>query len=259
MGFYLNFVGVGNFPCITKREIKTMPKTKGYVLYEGPSAINGESIAAILTLESTNKKTGNMAQLWILAKDIPPHIAQKTGDDDAVCGDCPIKKECYVITFQGPLSVWNAYKRGTYENIADTFQPGKFIDTSLMFLMDLIIRFGAYGDPAALPKWLIKTISKNCKDFTGYTHQWNKRKFNYLKNYFMASVETKKFAEKALKKGFRYFRIKPPSAINFKKEIDCPSNIGIQCIDCKLCNGSKQAKNITIEAHGARARGIAYV
>ena len=34
-----------------------MPKTKGYVLYEGPSAINGESIAAILTLESTNKKT----------------------------------------------------------------------------------------------------------------------------------------------------------------------------------------------------------
>ena len=259
MGFYLNFVGVGNFPCITKREIKTMPKTKGYVLYEGPSAINGESIAAILTLESTNKKTGNMAQLWILAKDIPPHIAQKTGDDDAVCGDCPIKKECYVITFQGPLSVWNAYKRGTYENIADTFQPGKFIDTSLMFLMDLIIRFGAYGDPAALPKWLIKTISKNCKDFTGYTHQWNKRKFNYLKNYFMASVETKKLAEKALKKGFRYFRIKPENAINFENEITCPSDIGIQCIDCKLCNGSKQAKNITIEAHGARALGIAYV
>ena len=44
----------------------------------------------------------------------------------------------------------------------------------------------------------------------------------------------------------------------FKNEIDCPSNIGIQCIDCKLCNGSKQAKNITIEAHGARAGGIAY-
>ena len=71
--------------------------------------------------------------------------------------------------------------------------------------MELIIRFGAYGDPAALPEWLITSIADNCKDFTGYTHQWNKRKFNYLKNYFMASVETKKLAEKALKKGFRYF------------------------------------------------------
>ena len=241
-----------------------MPKTKGYVLYEGPSAINGENIAAILTLNSTNKKTGNMAQLWILHKDIPPHIAQKTGDDDAVCGDCPIKKECYVLTFQGPLSVWNAYKRGSYVKLNPALTVSNMLDETqkmvdfMSLLKNLIIRFGAYGDPAALPKWLIKTIAKNCKDFTGYTHQWNKRKFNFLKKYFMASVETKKLAEKALKKGFRYFRIKPPGAINFKNEITCPSDIGIQCIDCKLCNGAKQAKNITIEAHGARAAGIAY-
>ena len=241
-----------------------MPKTKGYVLYEGPSAINGENIAAILTLNSTNKKTGNMAQLWILHKDIPPHIAQKTGDDDAVCGDCPIKKECYVLTFQGPLSVWNAYKRGSYVKLNPALTVSNMLDETqkmvdfMSLLKNLIIRFGAYGDPAALPKWLIKTIAKNCKDFTGYTHQWNKRKFNFLKKYFMASVETKKLAEKALKKGFRYFRIKPAGAINFEKEITCPSDIGIQCIDCKLCNGSKQAKNITIEAHGARAAGIAY-
>ena len=229
-----------------------MSRVKGYVLYEGPSAINGESIVAILTLGSTNKKTGNMAQLWILAKDTAPHIAQKTGEDSAVCGDCPIKKECYVLTFQGPLSVWNAYKRGSYMDLT------RFKKIPALLIRRLIIRFGAYGDPAALPKWLIKNIAENCKDFTGYTHQWNKRKFNFLKNYFMASVETKKLAEKALKKGFRYFRIKQAGADNFENEIDCPSDNGIQCIDCKLCNGSKQAKNITIEAHGARAGGIAY-
>jgi len=241
-----------------------MSKVKGYVLYEGPSAINGENIAAILTLNSSNVKTGNMAQLWILAKDTAPHIAQKTGEDSAVCGDCPIKKECYVLTFQGPLSVWNAYKRGSYMRIsANTpiFDRHIFIE----LVSTLIIRFGAYGDPAALPKWLIKSIAENCKDFTGYTHQWNKRKFNFLKNYFMASVETKKLAEKAIKKGFRYFRIKQSRADNFENEIDCPSDNGVQCIDCKLCNGSKQAANITIEAHGAsaaqlhrRAGGIAY-
>ncbi len=82
-----------------------MSKVKGYVLYEGPSAINGENIAAILTLGSTNKKTGNMAQLWILAKDTAPHIAQKTGADSAICGDCPIKKECYVLTFRPVISL----------------------------------------------------------------------------------------------------------------------------------------------------------
>ncbi len=239
-----------------------MSKVKGYVLYEGPSAINGENIAAILTLNSTNKKTGKMAQLWILAKDTAPHIAQKTGEDSAVCGDCPIKKECYVLTFQGPLSVWNAYKRGSYSGASLKQNVKNFIPTVSTFLPrdinNLIIRFGAYGDPAALPKWLIKSIAENCKDFTGYTHQWNKRKFNFLKNYFMASVETKKLAEKALKKGFRYFRIKKPGADNFKNEIECPSDNGVQCIDCKLCNGAKQAKNITIAAHGARAGGIAY-
>ena len=231
-----------------------MSKVKGYVLYEGPSAINGEPIVAILTLNSSNVKTGNMAQLWILAKDTAPHIAQKTGEDSAVCGDCPIKKECYVLTFQGPLSVWNAYKRESYENISYMLENDREWNAELiMILSQLIIRFGAYGDPAALPKWLIELIARVCKDFTGYTHQWNKRKFNFLKNYFMASVETKKLAEKAIKKGFRYFRIKQAGADNFENEIDCPSDNGVQCIDCKLCNGSKQAANITIEAHGASA------
>lgn len=233
-----------------------MSKTKGYVLYEGPSAINGAPIVAILTLNSANAKTGNMAQLWIMAKDTAPHIAKKEGKDDAVCGDCPIKKECYVLTFQGPLSVWNAYKRGSYEYPVDSTGSVYLWDS---ILSDLIIRFGAYGDPAALPKYLIKDIADNCKDFTGYTHQWDKRKFNFLKNYFMASVENSKLAAQAAQKGFRYFRIKQSGADNFENEITCPSDSGIQCIDCKLCNGSKQAKNITIEAHGARAGGIAYV
>tara|TARA_R110000803_G_scaffold33773_3_gene73946 strand:+ start:1022 stop:1726 length:705 start_codon:yes stop_codon:yes gene_type:complete len=233
-----------------------MAKPKGYILYEGPSAINGDPIVAILTLNSTNVKTGNMAQLWILAKDTAPHIAKKEGKDDAVCGDCPIKKECYVLTFQGPLSVWNAYKRGSYETLG----------TNYLDLSALIIRFGAYGDPAALPRWLIKSIADSCKDFTGYTHQWNKPKFNFLKNYFMASVESYDLKDKAKKLGFRTFRIIPKIEFRnstrmekYYKEVTCPAeNKGKQCIDCMLCNGSKQAADITIEAHGARSGGLTY-
>ena len=236
-----------------------MAKPKGYILYEGPSAINGDPIVAILTLNSTNVKTGNMAQLWILAKDTAPHIAKKEGKDDAVCGDCPIKKECYVLTFQGPLSVWNAYRRGTYENISYMLENDREWQAEIiMILSQLIIRFGAYGDPAALPKWLIELIARICKDFTGYTHQWNKPEFAFLKNYFMASVESVGLAIHAASLGFRTFRIKSKDMLLGDTEIICPSDSGIQCIDCKLCNGGKQAANIVIDAHGARSGGLTY-
>ena len=222
-------------------------KTKGYVVYEGPSAINGKPIVAILTLKSNNVKTGNMAQLWIMARDTAPHIAKKEGNDDAVCGDCPIKKECYVLTFQGPLSVWNAYKRGSYKD----YQFGK--DS----IVNLSIRFGAYGDPAALPQWLIKNIADNCKDFTGYTHQWDKPGFNFLNNYFMASVESVSQHIYAQSLGFRTFRIKSQSMPIGDSEIECPADSkGLQCIDCMLCNGSKEATNIVINGHGAHAGSL---
>ena len=222
-------------------------KTKGYVVYEGPSAINGKPIVAILTLKSNNVKTGNMAQLWIMARDTAPHIAKKEGKDDAVCGDCPIKKECYVLTFQGPLSVWNAYQRGSYKD----YQFGK--DS----IVNLSIRFGAYGDPAALPQWLIKNIADNCKDFTGYTHQWDKPGFNFLNNYFMASVESVSQHIYAQSLGFRTFRIKSQSMPIGDSEIECPADSkGLQCIDCMLCNGSKEATNIVINGHGAHAGSL---
>tara|TARA_R110002096_G_scaffold41913_1_gene113045 strand:+ start:97 stop:804 length:708 start_codon:yes stop_codon:yes gene_type:complete len=233
-------------------------KTKGYVVYEGPSAINGKPIVVILTLKSNNVKTGNMAQLWIMARDTAPHIAKKEGNDDAVCGDCPIKKECYVLTFQGPLSVWNAYKRGSYLNFSDMFDKNnKFINGAFWPMKGLSIRFGAYGDPAALPKWLIKELSNQSKDFTGYTHQWDKPQFKFLSNYFMASVENIALKDKASKLGFRTFRIKSQNMPIGDTEIECPADSkGIQCIDCMLCNGSKQATNIVINGHGAHAGSL---
>ena len=231
-------------------------KEKGYVVYEGPSAINGKPIVAILTLKSNNVKTGNMAQLWIMARDTAPHIAKKEGNDDAVCGDCPIKKECYVLTFQGPLSVWNAYQRGTYENLWEMPNALEYA-LRIDLLKFLSIRFGAYGDPAALPEWLIKSIASNCKDFTGYTHQWDKPKFNFLNNYFMASIESIALKNKASKLGFRTFRIKSQNTPVNNSEIECPADSkGIQCIDCMLCNGSKEATNIVINGHGAHAGSL---
>ena len=238
-----------------------MSKNKGYVLYQGPSRIDKKPIVAILTIESSNKKTGNMAQLWIMRDDIPPHIAKQTGADYSVCGDCTIKDQCYVLTFQGPLSVWNAYKNGSYNFLdlekckGSPLLPGY----SNKWFSELSIRFGAYGDPAALPIWFIKMLTYHAKDFTGYTHQW--KRFKSMRHFFMASVETNAATLQALNSGFRTFRIKHSGTPNgqWANEVACPADNGIQCIDCMLCNGGKkQAKNISIEAHGARAGGIQY-
>ena len=231
-------------------------KEKGYVLYKGPSRIDGETIVAILTLQSTNIKTGNMAQLWIMREDTPPHIAKKQGKDVSVCGDCPIKNECYVVLFQGPLSVYNAYKRGTYKNNVRFTPIYKSFDKNYVDLSSLSIRFGAYGDPAAIPSWYIQKIAENCKDFTGYTHSW--QRVPGLSKYFMASVESLALKDKAKNLGFRTFRVIPKSGGELsKKEIVCPAeNKGKQCLDCMLCNGAKQAADITITAHGAKAGGF---
>ena len=224
-----------------------MTKPKGYVIYDGPSRLDEKPIIAILTLESKNVKTGNMAQLWIMARDKMPHIAKKNGNDSSVCGNCPIKEGCYVDLSKAPLSVWNSFHRGIYPAI----QWGK-TDLSQYF-----IRYGAYGDGAALPLWIISALARNARDFTGYTHQW--KRFKSMNKFFMASVESEKLAIQAQSRGFRTFRVRQPGAELLPGEIECPSGAGVQCIDCRLCNGSKQARNISIEAHGARKGAIAYV
>lgn len=60
----------------------------GYVLYDGPSELDGQPIIAIATLHSGNVKTADMIQTWILLKYMSPQEALDTGADFAICGDC---------------------------------------------------------------------------------------------------------------------------------------------------------------------------
>ena len=106
-----------------------MTKPNGYILFEGPSAIDGKPIVVIATgfaNKSANGKTGDMIQTWIIREDIKPNDAVKSGDDESICGQCihrPALKaaiqakgekhiRCYVKVWQAPLVVWKAYKRG---------------------------------------------------------------------------------------------------------------------------------------------------
>ena len=221
----------------------------GYVVYEGASMINGAPIVGIVTLESNNIKTGNMASLWILHAEIEPNQAIKSGDDSAVCGDCPLRHysggACYVITHQAPLSVFRAWKRGNYPKV-DSYEVFE----------GLKMRFGAYGDPLALPTDILVGLKSVVKNNTSYTHQWENVSDDSVKDLTMASVETVEQAKTAHGKGWRTFRVIKNENELMDNEIMCPNYThGVKCIDCNLCKGaSTKAKNIAIIVHGAKSK-----
>ena len=216
----------------------------GLPVYIGPSAYDPSVIIrAVLVTDSDNSKTGNMAQLFILHDSIAPHTAQRSGDDAAVCGSCPLRPSlsggCYVLTFQGPLSTWKATAN----------HPVASAGVVAKALQGKTLRLGAYGDPAALPFHVIQYLVRLVKGrATGYTHGWKSRPD--LRPYCMASVETTAQAFDAVSQGWRTFRVTTESAPNLPNEIHCPSD-KVECASCLLCKGANsKARSITIPAHG---------
>lgn len=225
------------------------PKAKGYVLYEGASAINGKPIVAVATMDTTNIKTGNMVQVWILSNEgLKPTEATKQGLDASVCGGCKHRQgtggACYVNLGQAPRAVYEGYQRGIYSTDLEQFYSA---------IGHRMVRLGAYGDPAALPESLVSTIATNAKGITGYTHQWRSKRFQWALDYCQASVDS--MAEvrilKAIKPSAGYFRVTSGDTM-LDTEVQCPSDtLGIQCIECGMCNGKGDA--IVIGVHGSLA------
>lgn len=138
---------------------------------------------------------------------------------------------CYVTTFQGPLSVWNAYKRGRY-----TEDPSNLAAA----IAAHGVRWGAYGDPAALPIEVIKRHTPTSMRWTGYTHQWRRPEVQALRAYMMASVESQEAAREAAAAGWRHFRVSRGDDV-LPGEIPCPASDEAgnrtSCQSCGLCNG----------------------
>jgi hypothetical protein len=66
-----------------------MAKAESFIIYRGPSLIDGEPIVAIAQVSSRNAKTGSMVQTFIMRADMDPITANRTGADHAICGTCP--------------------------------------------------------------------------------------------------------------------------------------------------------------------------
>ena len=221
---------------------------KGFILYEGPSKFDKKPIVSIVTFSSTNEKTGNMAQLWILPMDEAPHEAVKSGNDQSVCGGCQHRHSlggaCYVLPFQGPLSVWRSYKRGLYP---------KSNPKALLKLMGKELRLGAYGDPAMLPEDHLRAVKSVARGTTGYSHQWKNKRLKHAMKYCQGSVDSLEEAKqfKEMYPNGHYFRVTSDISDIQEDEIQCLADTkGITCQQCMLCDGTK--KNIVIEVHGSK-------
>lgn len=232
--------------------------SNGVILYQGPSNINGKEIVAIavgLSSNSKNRKTGGMVQVHILGTDVEPHLAIKNGTDDTICGECVHRgdpttgrgRSCYVQVGQGPLMVYRAWKRGSYTPIKD-----------YSIFSGRQVRFGAYGDPAAVPASVWEAIVSQTKSITGYTHQWKKCDPVYS-NWLMASADSVEEAAQAQALGYRTFRVSLLSDGKLAGEAMCPASkeagYKLKCFECLACNGNITGRkgNIVINVHGSAA------
>jgi hypothetical protein len=232
-------------------------KPKGLILWSGKSLLDGNRIMVIATGikdKTQNEKTGKMIQTYILRRDIAPMLAKRLGDDDSICGDCKHRENstCYVNLCHGPMAVYEAYHDDSYTRYIPEYHN--------QFLSDQYIRFGSYGDPAAVPVSVWENLANIALGYTGYTHQW-KNCDQKLKNYCMASVDSivgyMKEYNQAQSLGWRTFRIRESLENELmENEFVCPASkeagVLTTCQKCNLCNGLQRAnaKNPVITLHG---------
>ena len=222
----------------------------GFLFYRGASPIDGAPLIGIATLNSDNRKTGDMVQTWTLREDISPTMARSIGEDRSFCGDCSVRDACYVNWGQAPASIFRAYHRGGYIDLRRKPAVMRRIVSGRM------VRMGAAGDPAMIPlqHWL--RVLHGADGWTGYSHQWRHPWAQPMRELCMASVETETDRYIAQALGWRTYRIRHKGAALATNEIACPSDTqGRKCIACMACDGALKpsAASVAIVIHGSKA------
>lgn len=243
-----------------------MPQPSGFVIYRGPSLLDGAPIVAIAVTASGNRKTGDMVQTYILCADVAPIEAARFGADASVCGDCKHRPAlggaCYVNLGHGPRSVHAAYKRGRY--------PDATGETLAELGRGRMVRLGTYGDPMAVPAHVWQTLTLHAAGHTGYSHQWQNPRipaaqWRAVMDLCMASTDSETECVQARDAGLRYFRIAELGAVPGPREFTCPASAEagkrLTCAQCGACNGTRSAADRraspVIIVHGAKASRFA--
>ena len=228
----------------------------GWILHQTHARVT------VATHPTTNSKTGDMIQVWILGTQDTPLTLSRQGRDSVVCGQCPkrhsLQGDCYVNIWQAPQAVYHAWRNGVYGTLRTFQADGRH--------KRVPIRWGAYGDPAFIPYVLLARLSDQSIGWTGYTHQWQQPHALRYARYLMASCDTPEQAELAQSQGWRTFRTRYAGS-PLTGEITCPASLEAghktDCSRCQLCDGNSSVstfvdprKSITILAHGARSQHL---
>lgn len=240
----------------------------GFVFYRGPSALDGKPIVGVCLFgQSTNKKTGPMAQTYIIREDVHPVDAVNTGEDSSICGNCThrkiardyinkrgkkmhgVKRTCYVNLGHGPTAVFSGLKRGIYPDASPEL---------LARIRGRMLRLGTYGDPSAIPQTAWEPLlNSGIKGHTGYTHQWHNSLGSVWIGRLMASVDNATERLNAWKQGWRTFSVLNTDETNKDAQSAvCPSSAEyiaktgkkVQCEQCGLCDGG--TASVAILGHG---------
>jgi hypothetical protein len=236
------------------------------LIWSGPSRIDGAPLAVIAIVRSTNSKTANMVQTYIIRADIDPITAVKMGLDASICGGCIHRgdgtgfgRTCYVNLGQGPRAVFDGLARGIYDDISS--DP----DAIAALGFGRMVRLGTYGDPTAVPIHVWRALLTHAEGHTGYTHQWRSARIaGDYRGLLMASCDNADDREKARGMGWGTFTVIPRQSFTIGAQTFemtpvgrlCPASKEAgnvtNCADCRKCNGSATA-DIYIPAHGATA------
>lgn len=250
-----------------------MKKPLGLVLWEGQSSFSPlHRVAVVLTglrSKSKNAKTGKMLQVWILPVDGSPLASLRNGTDEAVCGDCKLRPiisktvkgsaRCYVDVSRAPSGVARAYHAGSYTPATP--------ELLTRYVAGSHIRFGAWGDPAAVPAHVWQTLSDlPGVRWTGYSHgalRFGLDGISDLRSLVMFSADDATSALTAQASGWRTFRVRQASEPLLPGEIACPASAEggnkVQCDQCLLCDGSnrldiRKLPNVAIIDHGPTSK-----
>ena len=227
-----------------------MKKPTGYIVYRGPSMIDGKKIVVVAITKSKNSKTGNMVQTHILVDNgkSPYHNAIML-KDSSICGNCIHRRgtggSCYVDILKGPYQVFKGVQRGIYP-----YNPVEANNA----IQGRMVRLGSYGDPAAVPRHVWDSLLKGTIGHTGYTHQWQTA--NNIADLVMASADSEKDRVLAKKKGYRTFRVRLENEPVLQGEFVCPAseeaNKVRTCATCKACDGGYNTRkgDPVIISHG---------
>jgi hypothetical protein len=209
--------------------------------------------AAMWTGTTANTKTGDIPTLW---------VGSSREESKASCKGCPLLNNgCYAqggTPSMAHSSMIRAAKKGKRYTLKAALQASK--------RSAKMARFGAIGDPAALPlaylKKAIGAVKAMGLDAVGYTHHWRSKP--ELAGVFMASCDSLEDCDDAMSMGYRAAVVLPWdhtgrfTTPQGAKGIVCPAMAAeekgksVTCNDCRLCDGSKPGPIIGFPNHGPK-------